>query len=144
MSTDVQPIKPYLIRAYYQWICDSKCTPYLLVQANLPHVMVPKQYIDTSDNSIVFNISPVAINQLVMNKYKVQFEASFDGSIQTIVIPNYAILGLYAQENDEGVMFDIDTNEADVEAVEFAKVEKITAPKVVSLHPHLRVIKKED
>ena len=33
--------RPYLLRALYEWINDNNLTPYILVDANQPDVMVP-------------------------------------------------------------------------------------------------------
>ena len=51
------PQKPYLIRAFFNWIADSDLTPYIAVNALLRGVSVPKQYI--KHGQIVFNISDV-------------------------------------------------------------------------------------
>lgn len=34
--------KPYLIRAFYDWIVDNDLTPYILVDASNPNVQVPR------------------------------------------------------------------------------------------------------
>ena len=54
--------RPYIMRALYEWIVDNDCTPYVLVDANLPDVMVPEQYV--KDGQIVLNISPTAVMDL--------------------------------------------------------------------------------
>lgn len=55
----MQSNKPYLLRAFYQWIVDSKCVPVLVLDANNPCCIIPKDYIE--ENEIVFNISPDAV-----------------------------------------------------------------------------------
>ena len=36
--------KPYLVRAFYDWIVDSGCTPYLQIQINYPGVVAPEGF----------------------------------------------------------------------------------------------------
>ena len=37
--------RSYLLRAFYEWIVDNNCTPYLVVDAAYPHVKVPTQHV---------------------------------------------------------------------------------------------------
>ena len=37
--------RPYLVRALYDWIVDNGCTPYVLIDAHIPGVEVPQQYV---------------------------------------------------------------------------------------------------
>jgi stringent starvation protein B len=96
--------KPYLIRAFYNWIIDSRCTPILVVNANHPQCNLPDQHIENGE--IVFNISPDAIRDLEMHYEKLEFRASFSGSVQHIQVPVKAILAVYAEENKQGMYFD--------------------------------------
>lgn len=54
--------KPYLIRALYDWIVDSGCTPYLQVQVNYPGVVAPEGFDD--NGVLVLNIAAQATNRL--------------------------------------------------------------------------------
>ena len=56
------PSRPYIMRALYEWIVDNECTPYVLVDASMADVMVPRQFV--KDNQIVLNISPDAVVDL--------------------------------------------------------------------------------
>ena len=146
----MQPLKPYLVRAYYDWICESNTIPFLLVQANLPNVVVPEKYIDPDDHTIVLNISVSATNHLLMNNQSIQFQARFDGIVMEVVVPYYAVAGVYAQENEEGMMFQITDEEVEEGVKLFAStmspahVAPLATKKPSSSHPHLRVIKNED
>ena len=97
--------KPYLLRAFYQWIVDSQCTPHLIVQADFPDVDVPEQYID-EEGKIILNVTPKAIQGLNITKESVVFSASFSGKTYQIFLPLPAIRAIYASENGEGMMFD--------------------------------------
>ena len=43
--------RPYLLRAFFDWIVDNQCTPHLVVNADFPNVIVPTQFVQ--DGQIV-------------------------------------------------------------------------------------------
>lgn len=98
--------RPYLIRAFYQWIVDSGCTPILVIDAHHPRCKIPEEFAD--DGEIVFTVSPVAVRDLYITNEKVEFNASFSGVIHLITAPVNAVLSMYAEENGEGIFFDSD------------------------------------
>lgn len=98
------PTRPYLARAIYQWICDNNLTPYLLVDATLPRVMVPRQHI--KDGQIVLNIAPHAVGQFEMSDEAIYFQARFGGVSQELYVPMSAVIGIYSRENGQGLFFD--------------------------------------
>ena len=100
------PIKPYLLRAAYEWALDSGFTPHLLVKATVYGVIVPNDYVE--DGRIVLNIHPDATNNLLIGDETVEFSARFSGRPFAVKIPLAAILGLYARENGEGISFPAD------------------------------------
>lgn len=95
--------RPYLLRAFYQWIVDNECTPYIVVEADLPHVNVPPQTI--RDGQVVLNINPSAVQNLLLEDTQVTFSARFGGVPFEVYIPVYAISAIYARENGAGTMF---------------------------------------
>lgn len=101
--------RPYLLRAFYQWIVDSACTPILVIDANHPRSKVPMDYVEGGE--IVFNISSSAIRDLKMHNDSVEFKASFSGVIHIIFAPIKAVLAVYAEENGEGIFFDAEEEE---------------------------------
>lgn len=95
--------KPYLIRAFYDWIVDNELTPYILVNAAYPGVQVPSQHIRY--DRIVLNISPTATRGLLLENDRIIFTARFSGQTEHIfVLPN-AVLEIYAKENGRGIAF---------------------------------------
>jgi stringent starvation protein B len=113
--------------AIYEWAQDNALTPYLLVNADEPHVVVPRQHV--KDGQIVLNIAMHAVNQLSMNNDAVSFSARFGGVSQDIYVPMRAVLGLYARENGQGLFFD-PQEYADIEpVVSNAVVEEPVMPK---------------
>lgn len=96
--------KPYLIRAFYEWIVDSGCTPYLVVNANYPRCCVPQQHVENGE--ITLNISPQAVHDLSIAAQVIEFQASFSGVVHMISAPIQSVLAIYAQENQQGMFFD--------------------------------------
>ncbi len=100
------PSRPYIMRALYEWIVDNDCTPYLLVDAAVPGVNVPRQYV--KDGQIVLNISPGAVIDLHIGNDKVSFNGRFGGLATDIEVPVAAVVGIYARENGQGMVFEPD------------------------------------
>jgi stringent starvation protein B len=107
--------KPYLLRAFYQWIVESGCTPILVLDATNPRCKIPKDYIE--GNEIVFNISSVAVRDLKISNDLIEFKASFSTVIHMISAPIKAILAIYAEENGEGLFLDAEESDADGETI---------------------------
>lgn len=97
--------RPYMIRALYEWIVDNNCTPYLLVNARANGVEVPQEHIN-KDGQIILNIAPTSVVDLNMLDDSVSFNARFGGVPRQLFIPSYAILGIYARENGQGMVFE--------------------------------------
>ncbi len=99
--------RPYLVRALYEWIVDNDCTPYLLVNAEYPRVCVPSGY--ANDGQIVLNVSPSAVHNLRMDSEAVSFEGRFGGVVHSLYIPPGAMLAIYARENGQGMVFELES-----------------------------------
>lgn len=97
--------RPYLLRAIYEWLVDNNCTPHLVVFAKAPGVVVPQQYID-KNGQIILNVAPSAVKDLFMTNDSVSFNARFNGVVNNITVPNGAVMGIYARENGQGMMFE--------------------------------------
>ncbi len=95
--------RPYLIRAFHDWILDNDATPYIVVDASLPGVQVPMDFV--SNGQIVLNISPNAAQGLVLGDVDLQFNARFGGVPMRIIVPVAAVIAIYARENGQGMVF---------------------------------------
>ena len=42
--SQLTPRRPYLLRAFYEWLLDNQLTPHLVVDVTLPGVQVPMEY----------------------------------------------------------------------------------------------------
>jgi stringent starvation protein B len=105
------PFNGYLIRSIYVWILDNDLTPYLLVDAENSHAILPKQLIE--DGKIVLNIRPEAIQGLSLGNQEIEFNARFNGKPMQIVVPIVAVMAIYAKENGKGMIFDQENEESD-------------------------------
>ncbi len=100
---NMTPSRPYLLRAFYDWLLDNDLTPHLLVNAALPHTTVPHQYV--KDGQIVLNIAPQAVVGLHMDNEAVSFSARFGGSPFQVYVPMAAVVSIQARENGAGTFF---------------------------------------
>ncbi len=97
--------RPYLVRALYDWIIDNDCTPFVLVDASADNVEVPQQYV--KNGQIVLNISPVAVMGLDLGNQAVSFNGRFGGQPMDVFVPIEAVMGIYARENGQGMVFEM-------------------------------------
>jgi stringent starvation protein B len=95
--------RPYLARALYEWLLDNELTPYLVVDATLPGVEVPRQFVQ--NGQIVLNVAPTAVRDLFMENQAIGFNARFGGQPMQVMIPIPALIAIYARENGTGMVF---------------------------------------
>ncbi len=103
--------RPYLVRALRDWIIDNEMTPYILVDAEVPEVEVPKQYV--AEGKVVLNLSPTAIDELSMEGDYISFDARFSGRSYSVILPVMSVIAIYAQENGKGMVFSEEDPDAD-------------------------------
>ena len=101
---DMTSNKPYLLRAYYDWIVDNELTPYILVNTHYPGVEIPQNVVE-SDGRVVLDLSPRACRGLHMALDRVVFTTRFSGQSVQIVINPEAVMAIYAKENGQGMHF---------------------------------------
>lgn len=106
LSMTMTSSRPYLTRALYEWIIDNGCTPYVVVNANREDVQVPRAHV--KDGQIVLNIAPTAVVGLKIDNDALAFSARFGGVAMQIYAPMGAVLGIYARENGQGMIFEPD------------------------------------
>jgi stringent starvation protein B len=102
----VTPSKPYVVRAIYDWIVDNNCTPHVLIDAQSEGVMVPLDYV--TEGQIVLNISPTAVVSLNLGNDAIAFSGRFGGVPMDVFLPLDSVLGIYARENGQGMIFEDD------------------------------------
>jgi stringent starvation protein B len=107
--------KPYLLRALYEWCTDSGFTPYLAVKVDAA-TTVPMEYVKKGE--IILNISYGATSGLKMDNDAIHFRARFAGVSREIYVPVQNVLAIYANENGQGMAFDVSTTAAEMAAKE--------------------------
>jgi stringent starvation protein B len=113
------------------------------VNAYAKDVQVPQEHV--KDGQIVLNISPAAVHDLQMNNQAVDFSGRFAGIPTPVYVPIEAVMGIYARENGQGMIFETEKPlpepPSDVsESGSHGSKIKSAAPKTRS-RPSLRVVK---
>lgn len=125
--------RPYIVRAYYEWILENDCTPYVLVNALADLVKVPRQYVNVKSGQIILNIAPVAVLELLLTNEAIQFNGRFGGVPMDVYVPMTAVMGIYAKENGQGKFFEME----DAEPAPIPPDDKPPRP----ARPSLKIIK---
>ena len=99
----VRSRRPYLLRAMHEWISDCNQTPHILVDASQPGVEVPRQYVQ--GGKIILNVSSSATSMLSLGNDVVRFRARFGATTYDVHVPIGAVLGIYARETGQGMIF---------------------------------------
>ncbi len=95
--------RPYLLRAMHDWMTDNGETPHVIVDSEQPGVEVPRAYV--KDGKVVLNLSATATQHLVLGNGAIEFDARFAGVVHHVTVPIAAVLGIYARETGEGMVF---------------------------------------
>jgi stringent starvation protein B len=134
----VKSKRPYLLRALFEWIIDSELTPYVLIAASDPGVIVPRQYVN--DGKIVLNVSPSAVRDLFFDDDFVRFNGRFGGTAFAVEAPISQVLAIYAKETGEGMMFDPEESSGESSPAKESQDEK-PVEKQAGPGAHLKIIK---
>jgi stringent starvation protein B len=106
MSTDSRhqtKQRPYLLRAMHEWMADNNLTPHIVVDANAEGLRAPAGH--ETDGKLVLNVSYTATRGLSLGNELVCFEARFNGVPKQVSVPIEAVLGIYARETGQGMVF---------------------------------------
>lgn len=135
--------KPYFFRAIYQWAADNGFTPQIVVDAAVPGVTVPRQYV--KDGQIVLNISPGAVSNFTMDNESLSCAARFSGRSLKVDIPLDAVLAIYARETGHGIYFKPDSGAGagagDESAAASTPQPEARPAKPQPQRPHLQLVK---
>jgi stringent starvation protein B len=122
--------KPYMLRAIYEWCTDSGFTPYLAVKVDSA-TTVPMEYVKKGE--IVLNISFGATSGLKMDNDAIRFHARFGGVSREIYVPVQNVLAIYANENGQGMAFEVTNTAAESPAPAPVDVPASPAPALASV-----------
>jgi len=135
MSKLMTPNRAYLLRAFYEWIIDNECTPYVIINANYPGTAIPHEY--AHEGRIVLDISPLAVKSLNISNEYLEFNARFNGASRLISAPIAAVMAIYAQENGHGTVFNDDAQFPSTTST----AEQETKPVPEKKRPALKIVK---
>ncbi len=127
------PIRPYLLRGYYEWLLDNELTPHIVVDAHVANVHVPQQFVQ--DGQIVLNIAPTAVVGFDLDNSALSFNARFGGVPFDVYVPIAAIAAIYARENGAGTMFEPEQAYLEQEESITEEPQETSAPTLVSAAP---------
>lgn len=103
MTNPSRSKRPYLVRAMHEWMADNGHTPHIVVDASIDGVSVPTEHV--KDGKIILNISNSAAHNLKMTNSSVSFRARFTGVPFDVWVPITSVLGIYAKETGQGMIF---------------------------------------
>ena len=132
MTNPSRSKRPYLIRAMHEWMDDNGHTPHIVVDTSFDGVAVPQEHI--KDGKIILNISETAAHNLKLTNDAVSFRARFGGVPFDVWAPIRSVLGIYARETGQGMIFSHDTDQ--VEPPELHQEVEETRSR-----PHLTIVK---
>lgn len=125
--------RPYLVRAMHEWMTDNGQTPHLVVDAAAQGVSVPQGY--AKDGRIILNVSWQATQGIKLGNEAIEFSARFGGVTHHVHVPAQAVLGIYARETGQGMLFQ------DEEESGPPSGPPSSAPPEGGKRPRLRVVK---
>ena len=99
-------LRPFLLKAYHDWFTASGIK--VFIRALYDDISYPewlKKYV-TPDESLVFNISSMAVRNLQIDEGGVSFDAKFSGKQVSIFIPLHTLVSMHGEGS--GVYFRID------------------------------------
>jgi stringent starvation protein B len=103
VSSPSKSKRPYLIRAMHEWMGDNGHTPHIVIDASVESVSVPTEHV--KDGKIILNISQSAAHNLKLTNHAVSFRARFSGVPFDVWVPIASVLGIYAKETGQGMIF---------------------------------------
>ncbi len=87
----------------HEWMTDNGNTPHIVIDAAVDGVSVPTEHI--KDGKIILNISQSAAHNLKLTNSSVSFRARFSGVPFDVWVPVASVLGIYAKETGQGMIF---------------------------------------
>ena len=116
----------------HEWMIDNHHTPHIVVSAACDGVSVPREHI--KEGKIILNISDSAAHNLKLTNDAVSFRARFGGVPFDVWAPIRSVLGIYARETGQGMIFSHDSDKAATRESE-QNIEDTRS------RPHLTIVK---
>jgi len=119
----------------HEWMGDNSHTPHIVVDTSIDGVHVPAEHI--KDGKIILNISESAAHNLKLTNDAVSFRARFSGVPFDVWVPMQSVLGIYARETGQGMIFSQDTESAE----HVGRPEEQADLEETRSRPHLTIVK---
>jgi stringent starvation protein B len=116
----------------HEWMGDNGQTPHIVVDTSVDGVTVPQEHV--KEGKIILNISYSAAHNLKLNNDSVSFRARFSGKPFDVWVPIASILGIYAKETGQGMIFSHGTEQPEPPDPEEKDVPR-------SDRSHLKIVK---
>jgi len=116
----------------HEWMGDNGHTPHIVVDASVDGVTVPREHV--KDSKIILNISETAAHNLKLTNNAASFRARFSGVPFDVWVPMKSVLGIYARETGQGMIFSHNSDSAD-------QAKTAEPAEVPRSRPHLKVVK---
>ena len=116
----------------HEWMVDNGHTPHIVVDTSFDGVAVPQEHV--KDGKIILNISESAAHNLKLTNDAVSFRARFGGVPFDVWAPVRSVLGIYARETGQGMIFSHDTEQPEPPELK----EDVEATRS---RPHLTIVK---
>ena len=116
----------------HEWMADNAHTPHIVVDAACDGVCVPPEHV--KDGKIILNISETAAHNLKLTNDSVSFRARFSGVPFDVWVPMRSVLGIYARETGQGMIFSHDSDAAEQKIPE-------RQTETTGSRPHLKLVK---
>jgi stringent starvation protein B len=118
-----------------EWMDDNGHTPHIVVDPTVDGVSVPMEHV--KDGKIILNISETAAHNLKLSNSAVSFRTRFGGVPYEVWAPMEAVLGIYARETGQGMIFSHDADHSGSE--ELPETQRDIAD--TRSRPHLTIVK---
>lgn len=117
----------------HEWMGDNAHTPHIVVDAAVTGVNVPEEHV--KNGKIILNISDSAAHNLKMSNQSVSFRARFSGVPFDVWVPMRSVLGIYARETGQGMIFSHDAENSEPVTRNADSSQESRA------RPHLKIVK---
>lgn len=87
----------------HEWMTDNGLTPLVVIDAQRDDVQVPTEHV--SEGRIIINVSWQATRELQLGNDSISFSARFGGRPFPVDVPVASVLGIYARETGQGMVF---------------------------------------
>lgn len=115
--------RPYLLRAMHEWMTDNDLTPHIVIDVSAAQSGLPVEY--AKDGRLVVNVSYSATQNLIIGNESTSFDARFGGVSRHLDVPTLAILGIYARESGQGMIFSSESTGDDALPLEIPAVDEL-------------------